>query len=134
MRLIDADEFLEELKSSNISITGCNSRQNFKIINEVKNSIISMLSVQSTISEINEVEKISELKKCPFCGGDIHFIMVGNGCFCNGVKFYFEIECSKCKIKIPKRYKVVFTLDNNGKIKTVCDERQEAIEKWNKRA
>lgn len=75
-----------------------------------------------------------ELKPCPFCGGradlEIKRILSERG----EVGFDFAIRCGKCEIEIPKIYRVTFTLGMRGEINAIIDERQKAMDDWNRRA
>ena len=74
-----------------------------------------------------------ELKNCPFCGGEAEFSVKT----LNGVlKFNFwefRICCSECNLTSPKTYKLGAILNEFGDFKIAIDERNEAIEAWNRR-
>ena len=74
-----------------------------------------------------------ELKPCPFCGGRADFEIIGNTSNYLEVGFDFIIKCSECGIHNPRRHKVTLLLENSGQISTIIDERQEAIDGWNRR-
>ena len=75
-----------------------------------------------------------ELKPCPFCGGMANFETEGNTSNHHKVGFDFKIKCRECGIKSPKRYRVYFILGMRGQISTIIDERQKAMDDWNRRA
>lgn len=77
---------------------------------------------------------MEELKPCPFCGGKAVFDTVSNLSSHYEVGFEFEIECKNCGAKLPKRYKVKFSLTDSGGINPLYDDRDRAAEEWNKRA
>ena len=74
-----------------------------------------------------------ELKPCPFCGGEAEFITDTNGCQSDFRKISFHIQCKGCKIEYPKRYEIGFHLSGHGEIVMDTDERQKALEVWNRR-
>ena len=77
---------------------------------------------------------MTNLKPCPFCGGEAKFFITGIHRAENLTKWRFGIYCQKCNIKIPKtdcEVEVEFT--DYGAVKVVKDERPAAIEKWNLR-
>ena len=73
------------------------------------------------------------LKDCPFCGGEAYFRVTSNGICAETRKIGFQIECKVCRVSIPKTYEIELTIDENGDIKTLKDERGIAAGKWNKR-
>lgn len=75
-----------------------------------------------------------ELKPCPFCGGEANFKRKSNLSGNSEVGFDFTIKCSECDIEIPRTYRVTFILGVRGKIITIIDERQKAMDDWNRRA
>lgn len=74
-----------------------------------------------------------ELKPCPFCGGEAEFITDTSGLRSEFRRISFSIQCKGCKIEYPKRYEIEFRLDSHGEIVMNTDERQKALEAWNKR-
>lgn len=76
-----------------------------------------------------------KLKPCPFCGSKAKFVTKTSNV--QGVErgFSFRIECSKCGVHINRKlYELKLTLNDNGEIETVIDERQLAVDEWNKRS
>lgn len=73
------------------------------------------------------------LKDCSFCGGGAYFRVTSNGICAEARKMGFQIECKICRVSIPKTYEIELTIDENGDIKTLKDEREIAIREWNKR-
>lgn len=77
---------------------------------------------------------MNDLKPCPFCGGTAKFLIK---CFSErGITrgWQFGIYCSKCEITTPKtNYQVEVQLNEFGDIVTTNDERDKAIETWNRR-
>lgn len=77
---------------------------------------------------------MTELKPCPFCGGESKFFVK---CFSErGIirGWQFGIYCSKCNLTTPKtNYTVEVQLNEFGDIVTTTDERDKAIEAWNRR-
>lgn len=76
---------------------------------------------------------MEELKKCPFCGGEVVFETKENSSSHHGVGIEFEIECEDCGAKLPKRYKVEFSLTDSGDINLLHDDRKRAVDEWNQR-
>lgn len=74
-----------------------------------------------------------ELKPCPFCGRTADFETKGNISNHTEVGFDFTIKCGECGIEIPGRHKVTFILGKRGKISTIIDEREMAMNDWNRR-
>ena len=74
-----------------------------------------------------------ELKPCPFCGGEAEFETKGDISNYTEVGFDFTIKCGECGIEIPGRHKVTFILGKRGKIITIIDEREMAMNDWNRR-
>lgn len=75
----------------------------------------------------------NKLKPCPFCGGKAVFQTKSNSSSNRGVGVEFEIECEECGVKLPKRYKVEFSLTETGGINPGHDDRKRAVEEWNQR-
>lgn len=78
---------------------------------------------------------MTELKPCPFCGGEAK--IVPKIFSARGISrgWLFGVYCSNCDIALPKTdYRLEIQLDDLGGIMLLDDERQEAIEAWNRRA
>ncbi len=73
-----------------------------------------------------------ELKACPFCGEEPTMTTVGNTSSNYDVGFDFYVKCYGCGISLPRQYEVRMTLEN-GELRITKDERNKAIEEWNKR-
>ena len=77
---------------------------------------------------------MKELKPCPFCGGKAEFVTKTNNMQGLERGFSFRIECSKCGVHISRKpYELKLKLGNQGQMETVIDERQLAIDEWNRR-
>ena len=76
---------------------------------------------------------MSELKKCPFCGNSPVFEATESAGYGGEVKVYFKICCKHCQISYPEEYKIVVGLTEEGEMKYLIDERDLAVESWNKR-
>lgn len=77
---------------------------------------------------------MEKLRVCPFCGGKAVFRSVRNGADHHSVGFDFEIECEDCGIKLPNTYNVNFSLNKEGEMNILNDQRGDAIRMWNMRA
>jgi Lar family restriction alleviation protein len=75
---------------------------------------------------------MNKLESCPFCGGKAEIKTVSNISTCYEVGFDFNIRCTKCGIKLPKKYEIRFKLDK-GEVIVTTDEREKAINTWNMR-
>lgn len=76
---------------------------------------------------------MEELKKCPFCGGEAAIIIKSNYSDYYSIGFDFIVECEDCRTELPGLHKVRFSLEKDGEINILTDERKEAIEAWNRR-
>ena len=75
-----------------------------------------------------------ELKPCPFCGGKADFKTKSNLSSHSEVGFDFTIKCRECDVEIPRTYRVTLTIGMSGRINAIIDERQKAMDDWNRRA
>ena len=78
---------------------------------------------------------MNKLKPCPFCGGEAEFITKSK--FTRGVGvvgYTFVIECRSCGVSLPKTYTTEFSLNKNGEFTPNRDEREIAVDLWNRRA
>ena len=77
---------------------------------------------------------MTQLNRWPFCGGEAKFFVkyfsergISRG-------WQFGIYCFKCNLTTPKTdYQVEVQLNELGDIVTIVDERDKAIEAWNRR-
>lgn len=76
----------------------------------------------------------TELKPCPFCGGDAEFETKSNLSSHSEVGFDFAVKCSDCGIELPGTYRITFILGMSGQLRTIVDEREKAMDEWNRRA
>jgi Lar family restriction alleviation protein len=77
---------------------------------------------------------MTELKPCPFCGGEAKFF--AKAYLERGITrgWQFGIYCTKCNVTTPKtNYGLEIQLADWGNIITTVDERPLAIEAWNRR-
>ena len=74
------------------------------------------------------------LKPCPFCGGKAEFYVKGHSA--SEMKSYWRIGvyCTKCNLTSPKLYSLTLALGTNAEFQTIEDERQRAVDDWNRRA
>ena len=71
------------------------------------------------------------LKSCPFCGGKAEFDTISARYKTHS--FDFVIHCVKCGAMSPKTYQLVIKLNSKGLIEFPTDERQAAVNDWNRR-
>ena len=74
------------------------------------------------------------LKPCPFCGGKAVFFVKDHAT--SEMKSYWciGVYCTKCNLTSPKLYSLTLALGTNAEIQTIEDERQHAVDDWNRRA
>ena len=74
------------------------------------------------------------LKPCPFCGGKAVFFVKNHTA--SETKSYWRIGvyCTKCDLTSSKLYSLTLALGTNAEIQTIKDERQHAVDDWNRRA
>jgi Lar family restriction alleviation protein len=78
--------------------------------------------------------EMTNLKPCPFCGGEAKFFRKASFEFGTRRGWQFGIHCTKCGVGTPKNdYTVEIDFSDYGEVKVVKDERPAAIEKWNLR-
>lgn len=78
-----------------------------------------------------------ELKTCPFCGlsAEFHQSSYGTDSDREAVLFRFHVGCVHCNVFPPNSDgKVVFNMDKDGNLRLLIDEREKAVEAWNRRA
>ncbi len=75
----------------------------------------------------------TELKPCPFCGGKAEFNIISTRSTNNTRGFGFKIKCSKCNITNQRVYELLIDLNSKGLIGFPTDERQAAVDDWNRR-
>lgn len=77
---------------------------------------------------------MEELKKCPFCGGEAKAKVIASKGDRRNTGFIFEIECKKCRVKLPKQYGIDLELQEDLSIRVAGDDRRnDAINDWNNR-
>lgn len=76
---------------------------------------------------------MEKLRACPFCRGKAVFRTVSNRWDNYSVGFKFTIECNDCGIELPNTYNVRFSLNDDGEINILKDQRGDAIRMWNVR-
>lgn len=77
---------------------------------------------------------MDELKPCPFCGGEAHFLIKCSLEHGTTRGWEFGIYCSECNVTTAKtNYRLEIRLGDLGHITEIVDERQMAVEAWNRR-
>lgn len=78
---------------------------------------------------------MNKLKPCPFCGGEAKFLINEFSVRLTPKGWEFGIYCPKCGVMFPRTdYKIEITFSDDGEITPTVDEREIAIEAWNRRA
>lgn len=78
--------------------------------------------------------KLSDFKPCPFCGGSGEIFVKTTSARGLTRGWEFGVWCSKCGVTLPKQtYTLEVQLCANGEISTLMDERDLALEDWNRR-
>lgn len=77
---------------------------------------------------------MADLKRCPFCGGEAS-LLTKSSIARNPIRGWeFGIVCERCAVSTPKTdYRLEVQLGHKGQITTLTDEREMAIEAWNRR-
>ena len=76
---------------------------------------------------------MTELKPCPFCGGKAEFHISSYDGNNSTRKWWFDVRCKKCFSRLPNVYRIDVLFSTSGDIKILTDERNKAVEKWNRR-
>ena len=76
-----------------------------------------------------------ELKPCPFCGGVAQFAQTAYGTDSGACSMHFQIRCKTCEASAPNGNGALrVALNRDGTIRIITDEREKAVEAWNRRA
>lgn len=73
------------------------------------------------------------LKPCPFCGGEAEFFVKSHTASEMKSYWYIGVRCTKCNLTSPKLYRLTLTVGANAEIQAIEDERQHAVDDWNRR-
>lgn len=76
---------------------------------------------------------MSEIKKCPFCGGEVRLAKMNHGLSCRGYEVKISILCDHCNFQFGNEISE-YIVNENGQIETIEDGVSRLIEQWNKRA
>lgn len=76
---------------------------------------------------------MAELKPCPFCGGRAKIYVYSTTNEHNAVSKRFKIKCGECGVEFTKGFRICVTLDDNGNFTFDTNEKDLAIEAWNRR-
>lgn len=79
---------------------------------------------------------MTELKPCPFCGGNAYFKIDSNSYGSRRAGIDFRIKCKNCGIEPSHTYyfEIDFCPETEQGFKITEDDREEAIAEWNRRA
>ena len=78
---------------------------------------------------------MADLKRCPFCGSRATMIQTTYGTRDGSACLGFEILCENCRATAPDANgHVLVKLGMNGELFPWQDDRQKAVEAWNRRA
>lgn len=78
---------------------------------------------------------MSDLKPCPFCGGEPVFFIHERQSGSNGIGYGFSIRCNRCGATNPNtRQSVLLSMEDDGSINYIEDGRGKAVAVWNARA
>lgn len=77
-----------------------------------------------------------ELKPCPFCGGEAKFNIYSTNTQRNCRGWRYDVRCGKCGAFVPDgcAYETTVVMDDNGNVCLLGDDRDKAIQAWNRRA
>ena len=85
------------------------------------------------VKEENQMKYSEKLKPCPFCGKKAEFRTNTAGTNGENFKYRFNIRCRNCGMNSSHIYDVEITF-RNGDFVIIEDERDKAVEEWNRRA
>lgn len=88
---------------------------------------------RNRIRENKEMKYSEKLKPCPFCGKKAEFRTNTTGTNGENFMYRFYIRCSNCGMNSSHIYGVEITF-RNGDFVIIEDERDKAVEEWNRRA
>lgn len=79
-------------------------------------------------------EEMTEIKPCPFCGGEARMVCTSTVSECELLSKTFIITCGKCGVRSPKPFRIYVRIGNDGTCTYDASEKDKAIEAWNRRA
>ena len=85
------------------------------------------------VKEKNQMKYSEKLKPCPFCGKKAEFRTNTTETNGENFKYRFNIRCRNCEMNSSHIYGVEITF-RNGDFVIIEDERDKAVEEWNRRA
>ena len=79
------------------------------------------------------MNEINEIKKCPFCGGEVRLAKMNHGLSCRGYEVKISILCDHCHLRFGNEFSE-YIVNENGQTETIKDGASKLIERWNERA
>ena len=76
---------------------------------------------------------MNEIKKCPFCGGEVRLAKMNHGLSNRGYEVKISILCDHCNLRFGNEFSE-YIVNENGQTETIKDGASKLIERWNERA
>lgn len=76
---------------------------------------------------------MDKFKTCPWCGGEAYVKVLSSLTTPAIVGLKFTIACKCCGVTLPGKYHIGFKITETGAISVSPDEREQAVNDWNRR-
>lgn len=76
---------------------------------------------------------MDKFKGCPWCGGGAYVKILTSVSSSTAVGYEFTIACRGCGATLPGKYHIGFKITETGAISVSPDEREQAVNDWNRR-